>query len=155
MECTLSSEVRSTSWNGAGSTCKVVKSTGLSISLSSHCFCSSGDMSITLSRGNVTFLYGVGLVGKDVPLPLKSNLFVSNMVDDFRIKAPMACRNLLFGQSVNELIKMVLISLIEFLISSYLPSAPVTVEYGDNEGVAIGPACLSVCELVLFKIDFG
>ena len=44
---------------------------------------------------SVTFLYGVGLVGNDDPLPLKSNLVASNIVDDLRIKAPMAWRNLL------------------------------------------------------------
>ncbi len=37
---------------------------------------------------------------------------------------------------------------------SYLPSAPVTVEYGVKEGVAIGPAYFNVCEFVLLRMDF-
>jgi hypothetical protein len=38
--------------------------------------------------------------------------------------------------------------------SFYLPSAPVTVEYGVNEGVAIGPVNFKVCEFVLLRMDF-
>lgn len=50
-ECTFSREVRSTSWKGAGSMGHFSNSTAFRSSASSHCFWSSGDMSITLSRG--------------------------------------------------------------------------------------------------------
>lgn len=50
-ECTFSREVFSTSWKGAGSMWHLSKFTPFVISSSSHCFCSSGDMSMTRSCG--------------------------------------------------------------------------------------------------------